>query len=51
MVNEAFGEGFKHATTFLSAHSTAVQRVLTVAMVAGINQLIEVAAFECPCIM
>ena len=51
MVNQALGEGFKHAATFLSSNSTAVQSVLTVGAVAGINQLIEVAAFECPCIM
>ena len=51
MVNQASGEVFKHAANFLSSHSTAVQSVLTVAAVAGINQLIEVAAFECPCIM
>ena len=51
MVNQALGEGFKLAATFLSSHLTTVQKVLTVAAVAGINQLIQAAAFECPCIM
>ena len=51
MVNSALSNGFKEASTFLSSHSTAIQSVVTVGAVAGINQIIEVAAFKCPCIM
>ena len=51
MLNLALGENFKNAATFLSFHSTAVQSVLKVSAVAGINQIIKVTAFQCPCIM
>ena len=51
MIHLALGAGFKHAVTFLSPHSAIIQCVLTVAMVAGMNKLIKVAAFECPCVM
>ena len=50
MVNKAKG-AIKNAFSFLSSRKGAVQGVSTVAVVPGINQLIEFSAFKCPCVM
>ena len=51
MVNPALAGTVKSAATCLSSYSVAAQVILAVSAVAGINQIIEVASFKCPCVM
>ena len=42
---------FQGLSKTISSHSGAIQGILSAGIVAGINQLVEFAAFECPCVM
>ena len=42
-------EVFQSLSTTFSSHTGAIKGILLAGIIAGINQLVEFAAFECPC--